>query len=174
MPSPKIYKAQEDAAAKVEIKALVGNRRSAQRYADRITGSEWWRASTPGFWNFSDPAPERVWVWEADDPDMGGMVVDYEITHHRGREFPTMILGHAECIQDGTPAIADKWVILHELAHVQTNQMGDGHHGKHFCMFYILLVNRWIGRNAGRALMESCKEHKIRLDYKLTCSLMSC
>ena len=171
MPEPKIYPAQILAAERMDIKALSGTRRAAQRYVDRITASDWWSDHCPGFWTFSEPPPRRVWVWE-DKGNEGGMLTN-EVTIHKGEEFPTIILGQGEAIQTGTPAIADKWVILHELAHVMSTHF-PSHHGKEFCLDFLLLVNQWMGNKYADVLLDSCRQLKVRMNYRLAESLILC
>jgi len=166
LPDPLIYRVQELAAIESPVRPLVGNRRSAQGYVDRITRSNWWAQNCPGFSSYDDPPPKRVWVWYVDDDTVGGMVEETE-TVLNGVEMPTMILGSGVVTHDEVPAVADRWVILHELAHVMTN-LNPGHHGPEFCMAYIHLVGRWLGPGPAEALLHWCKELKVRINYRLT------
>lgn len=169
MPTPKIYEAADIAARVYPIRPLVGTRVSAQRYTDRVTRSDWWKNHCPGFWNFSDPAPERVWIWE-DPSRLGGLMEPGTVSVLKDQEMPTIVLGHGE-VYAGVEAIADRWVILHELAHVMTNQIaGEGHHGKNFCYAYIKLVHQFLGPVPGQTLAYLCRALRMRLDYRLLLS----
>jgi hypothetical protein len=167
LPEPKIYRATERAFQLHSTRPLAGNRRSAQRYADKITSSEWWAKYCPGFAVWEDPPPKRVWVWEDLSTEAGGSFPLEEVTVVRGEEYPGIILGHGE-VHDGVKAIADKWVILHELAHVMTNLVvEEGHHGPNFCYMFIFLVEEFLGKGPATDLIRACKDFKIRMNYRL-------
>lgn len=166
---PKIYRATELASVYSPVKPLVGNRRSAQAYVDRITRSSWWRDHAPGFHDFFAPPPERVWVWEG-GPNDGGLMDSELFASLNGEEYPSILIGYG-AVNGCTPAMADKWVILHELAHVMTNALtNDGHHGKEFCHCYVKMVQQYLGSVAGDNLIKWARRLKIRLDYGLLLS----
>lgn len=169
MPEPKIYAATGRANDAVPIRPLCGTRKAAQAYADRVTRSGWWAENAPGFHNYEDPPPSRVWVWVSDEDDDGGSMNPDLITVMGDQEMPSIILGTG--IVNDHPAIADKWVILHELAHIMVNQVeGEGHHGRQFVMSFIGLVRQFLGQRAALALIQACKDLRIRLDYRLLVS----
>jgi len=138
---------------------LADNRQAGQRYVDKITRSEWWRQSCPGgFWEFTDRPPERVWVWLERDENIGAMIT-HEPTIKDGEELPTMIVGTG-IVNNYLPANRDPWVYLHELAHVMS-WFAPGHHDKHFNTYFLLLIDRWLGRPQAEALLDECRRAKI-------------
>ena len=156
---PKIYAATEDAAIKQPSVPLDGTLSAAQAYVDRITTSYWWKHHCPP--NFHGTTPTKVVCQFEDSEDMGGAiwVEDY---YYRGRLVPLMILGPNPTYND-LPAIADPWLILHELAHVwEYNEW----HGKQFISAFIELVKKYQGIDHARSLVDAMKNHKVRIRYR--------
>ena len=85
------------------------------------------------------------------------------VVKHRGRFYPQIRLG----IKVGTgrpgwsdhPAIAEPWVILHEVAHILATcrDENENGHGRVFRTAYLDLVRRWLGPEHARALREGYK-----------------
>jgi hypothetical protein len=169
LPRPKIYKATEMASLYVPAKPLCGTRKAAQSYVDRVTRSDWWANHCPGYYDFSEPPPTRIWVWEGPETE-GGVHDPGIVAILNDQEMPSITLGRGQ-VNARHIAITDKWVILHELAHVMTHQIAnDGHHGKQFCYAYIKLVYRFLGQESGDELVRWAKKLKIRMNYSLLLS----
>lgn len=167
---PKIYLATEQASEQEPVRPLVGTRKSAQQYVDRVTSTQWWSEHCPGVFDFFDPPPTRVWIWE-EGIETGGYY-NLGVTHLDEEEMPHIVLGRG-CVNGDTQAIADKWIILHELAHVMCAQIQEpGHHGPNFIYAYYGLVKRFLGESQAAALAQSCRDLKIRLNYGLLLSVV--
>jgi len=156
----RVYRAESAAVAACHVPLLDGSAATAQAYVDRITRSAWWARTCPPSWMGDETgagsgtfdtsrSPRRVIV-TAHGSHVAGHAKPV-LKRHRGRWQPSIGLGRAECAP-GRPAIADPWVILHELAHVMCLGVGDNGHGRVFAGTYLALVRRWLGAEAGRAL----------------------
>lgn len=160
---PKIYAATDDAAMKAPPIPLDGTLRAAQRYVDRITRSAWWRNNCPP--NFHGEIATKVVLKYDDAEDMGAaLVVDNEVEYyHRGKSVPLIYVGPHPSNGE-VPAIADPWLLLHELAHVWEFNSG---HGKEFIYAYCKLVRRYMGIEHLTALVDSMRNHRMKLNYSM-------
>jgi putative metallohydrolase (TIGR04338 family) len=57
------------------------------------------------------------------------------------------------------PHAQDPWIILHELAHLLSPEVG---HGRDFARTLLTLVDRFLGTEAGRTLRAAYKETGIK------------
>lgn len=131
----RIYRAESAAAAATDVPLLDGSCEAAQEYVDRVVRTVWWRQRCD--WR-------SVVVEEIDDRDFGGEIVSTKAI---------MRLGYG----DANPhrvAIADPWVILHELAHLMADSQvrQRNHHTRLFAHSYLALVRRFLGTDAAAAL----------------------
>lgn len=164
----RVYRAEDAAIAAHPVPLLDGSLAAAQAYADRITRSSWWRKNCPASW-MGDDARDSLLIDETRPPrriivtqrrGQSGGVAERMLFRYRGRWLPHIGLGTGEPVS-GRPAIADPWVILHEVAHIMAASADNGErgHGREFARFYLLLVRRWLGRDAARALRDGyCAE----------------
>lgn len=139
----RVYRAEDKAAANHPATPLDGTLPAAQRYVDRIVASAWWRATCP---NVAWPVVKV----EVREGRQGGGYCLYRAARYRAGVKMTIRLGHGHL--HGCPAIADRWVILHELAHVLAVRGGHRGHGRDFARAYLALVRRWLGPDAAAAL----------------------
>jgi hypothetical protein len=89
------------------------------------------------------------------------------LVYKEGHRIPQIELGHDK-LYCGVEAIADPWVILHEVAHVMSigmrdNNWHDAWHDPYFVKAFRMLVGRWLGKPYLEALEKCCKEARIRL-----------
>jgi hypothetical protein len=164
----RVYRAEDKAAANHPAAPLDGTVDAAQVYVDRITGSAWWRdrcelVTRPGGTARLpvigvDVLPGRngggyaLWRLRRVHPNPrigqpGGLVA--QIRLGRG-------------LVHGCPAIADPWVILHELAHVLALAAGHRGHGSPFVHYYLAIVRRYLGPESAAALRAACLDEGIR------------
>lgn len=142
----RVYRAENLAAHLHYVDLLDGSLQAAQEYCDRICRSAWWgRNYKPG----PNVLP-RVIVLRGRN---GGGAAFRGAKVYRRYWHPHIRLGTAECTAAGRPAIADPWVILHELAHIMSGTDESGH-GREFARCLMLLVRRWLGPDAAAALRE--------------------
>lgn len=160
---PKIYAATEVAALKSPFPLLDGTVDAAQSYVDAITTSSWWKDNCRP--RIDGTVPTRVFVQYTEDPGWGAGVLynEYEDEKHYidGEYVPTMKVGKQPSNGD-VPAIADVWVLLHELAHVWEYL---GFHDKAFIYAFAKLVYRFLGIKHHKELVQSMHDHKIRVNY---------
>ena len=169
----KVYRAEDAAARAAPAPALDGTREAAQAYLDKITRSAWWKRTCPPSWRGDRlrGAPGSVWV---DDVPARIIVrahgravtghASYGVRRYRGHRYPHIGLGTARP-HGNLPAIADPWVILHEVAHIMAvsadDKAGRGH-GPIFAYYFRLCVTRWLGREAASALREAYTVERIK------------
>lgn len=165
----RVYRAENAAAAVCDVPLLDGTHKAAQSYVDRITRSAWWRRTCPPSWlgDSSDnrwidasAPPSRVIVKPPFGRSVGGHAGTKELRKYRGKWYPHIGLGTAECTP-GRPAIADPWVILHELAHIMSAETDNGH-GREFARYLMLLVRRWLGPDAAAALRAAYAQERVK------------
>jgi hypothetical protein len=160
LPEPLIYQATNLATDAVPCKSLVGNRKSAQAYVDKVTHSKWWKTY--------DHVPPRIWVKAVPDDTVGGLYYKDDENVIRKKVIPDVITLGNQKVYAGRRAVADPWVILHEVAHVLgPHTSTEGHHGRGFTYAYIALVYRWLDAASGDALVQGCKDFGIRINYRL-------
>lgn len=149
----RIYRAEDKAAANCPATPLDGTLAGAQAYVDRIIRSAWWKRTCPLYgdsWNGRYWPITRVNVLKG---RQGGGLAFYGVrvrTDRRREVEATIRLGHGDL--HGCPAIADPWVILHELAHIMAARDGHRGHGRGFARYFLLTVERWLGSDAAKAL----------------------
>lgn len=167
----KIYRAEDKAAANHPAPPLDGTLEAAQRYVDRIVRSAWWgRTCKPysDLWNGTWPVVKvNVRIGR-----QGGGYCFYGVTWHdlprsqfRGCAM-TIRLGRGDL--HGCLAVADPWVILHELAHCLAVRDGHRGHGREFARYYLLTVERWLGRDAAAALRAAYTAEGVKYRAKRT------
>lgn len=166
------YRAEARAAARTPAEALAGDVAAAQACVDRITRSTWWRRTCPASWlgDHRDGAP----FLETSQPPRRVIVVPHRgvrgyarqaLYRHRGRWYPQIRLGTRDAVHNQVPAIADPWVILHELAHIMClGDDSDNGHGRVFARRMLQLVRRWLGADAAAALTE--EYHRENIKYR--------
>lgn len=178
-PAPNLmrtYRAEDRAMWEVPSTPLDGTAAAAQTYVDRITRSAWWRRTCPPSWmgdehhrgSFLDniTPPRRVIVRAA--RGMGAHASTGSVYRHRGRWHPRISLGTEPVERTwGRPgwdvaAIAEPWVILHELAHIMVACSGSGSgHDRTFRYYHLALVRRWLGPTHAAALRASYKLERL-------------
>jgi hypothetical protein len=157
----RVYRAEDAAIVAHPVQLLDGSVEAAQAYVDRVTRSAWWQRNCPPSW-MGDDARDSLLVDETRPPQRiiverrrgkSGGVAERDLFLYRGRWLPHIGLGTGEPVS-GRPAIADPWVILHEVAHIMAASADSGErgHGREFARFCLLLVGRWLGRDAASAL----------------------
>ncbi len=172
----RLYAAELAAAARCPTPLLDGSVAAAQRFADRVTGSAWWRRCAQPTWKgdgrgpwFGRPAvPARILVSAGRSTMAGAWASDWP-ERRRGRWYPVIRLGMAARRQR-PPAIADPWVILHEIAHHGTPD-GVAAHGREFARLYLGLVRRFLGPEHARALREEYAARRVRYRQPPTLTL---
>jgi hypothetical protein len=161
---PKIYAATNDAATKRPFVLLDGTVEAAQSYVDAITTSTWWRDHCKP--SFNGEVPTKVFVQFTEDTGWGAGILynedEGERHYYEGKHVPTMKIGKEPSNAD-VPAVADVWVLLHELAHVWEYE---DFHGKPFIYAFAKLVNRFLGIKYHEELVQSMRHHKVRLNYR--------
>jgi hypothetical protein len=115
---------------------------------------------------FDGETPTKVLIEYTDDPDWAAGVLynesDSEKRYIDGKRVPVMKVGSNPSHGD-TPALADAWVMLHELAHVWEYE---SFHDKLFIYAFSKLVKRFLGIKHHSALVEAMRDHKIRVNYR--------
>jgi hypothetical protein len=162
----RVYRAEDKAAANYPGTPLDGTVDAAQRYVDRITGSAWWRDRCPH-------VTGRGWASPIVGVDVlqgrqGGGYAIWKLRRvysnprigQPGGLVAQIRLGRG--LVHGCPAIADPWVILHELAHVLALAAGHRGHGGPFAYYYLALVRRYLGAEPADALRAACKTEGLR------------
>lgn len=161
---PKIYEATYDAALKRPFILLDGTVEAAQSYVDAVTHSSWWKDRCRP--NKDGEVPTRVFVQYTEDNGWGAGVLynetEEEKHFHEGKHIPTLKIGRQPCNGE-VPAVADVWVLLHELAHVWEYE---DFHGKDFIYAFAMLVHRFLGIRHHSELVQSMRDHKIRVNYR--------
>jgi hypothetical protein len=170
----RLYQAENAAAALHPAKPLDGALPTAQAYCDRITRSAWWQSTCPPSFlgDHRTLAGQRFWRWDTSRPPRrviiaegrngGGHAWTSAVFPHRGRYYPRIMLGHGKVNHDAE-AIADPWVILHELGHIMAStDEGTAGHNEMFLRRYIQLVHRWLSPAAAAELRRQIREHGIR------------
>jgi hypothetical protein len=173
LPVPKIYSAEEQAIqAAPPVERLDGTLKAAQSYVDRITRSAWWKsACKPSWYGVTDlgasidkslkAVPLKVILKKGYSADEDLAWMDSGTLHERrGKRYPAIYLT-TKMSHANVPAIADPWIILHELAHVMTAD-AKGHHHPEFHRAYVKLVRRYLGDDQAKALVDSMRQHKVR------------
>lgn len=142
--------AAEDAAALVCPAPLSGTVEDAQAFVDRVTRSAWWFRHAPS--QLHTPRTGRKLVVRLSTG--GGSYHDPgRSVRYRGRQVPYLVIGTRD-YPDRTerlPHIADRWVLLHEVAHAMIP--GVSGHGREYAAMFLALVRRWLGDEAGKALL---------------------
>jgi len=163
------YRAEEKAAANHPVPGLDGTVDAAQVYVDLITGSRWWASHCP-------LVPRRPYS-TTELPIIGVDVLrgrqggGYCIWQLRrvhpnpavgqpGGLVAQIRLGHG--VVHDRAAIACRWVILHELAHVMALAAGHRGHGGPFAYYYLAIVRRWLGREQWAALRDAYAAEGLR------------
>jgi hypothetical protein len=167
----RIYRAEDKAAADCPAAALGGTLADAQRYVDRIVRSAWWRRTCTPYSDSLNGGPWPVTRVNVIKGRQGGGLAFYAMTirHDRRRESQATIrLGHGYL--HGCPAIADPWVILHELAHVIASRDGHRGHARGFARVFLLTVERWLGRDAASALRDAYAAEGVKYRAKQGCA----
>lgn len=165
-----VYRAEARAAARVPAAALPGDLAAAQAYVDRITRSVWWRRTCPPSW-LGDHCDSRHLVDDSQPPRRVIVVAHrgiagyarHALFRHRGRWYPQIRLGTRDAVHNELPALADPWVILHELAHIMC--LGDGTdrgHGRGFARRMLQLVRRWLGADSAAVLAEEYRRENVK------------
>lgn len=161
---PKIYAATDDAAIKRPFVLLDGTVEAAQSYVDAITTSSWWKDHCRP--RPDGTVPTKVFLQFTEDKGWGAGVLDNEPEdekhYHEGKHVPTMKIGKEPSHAD-VPPLADAWVLLHELAHVWEYE---DFHGKDFIYAFAKLVHRFLGIKHHAELVQSMRDHKIRVNYR--------
>lgn len=161
---PKIYAATNDAAGKRPFPLLDGTVEAAQSYVDGITTSDWWIDHCRPYPDGT--VPTKVFVQYTEDDGWGAGILynekDEDKHYHNGVAVPTMKIGKQPSNGD-VPAVADVWVLLHELAHVWEYE---DFHGKDFIYAFTKLVHRFLGIKHYSELVQSMRDHKIRVNYR--------
>jgi hypothetical protein len=162
----RVYRAEDKAAANHPGCPLDGTVDAAQRYVDRITGSAWWRNRCPLVTWYSRELPV-VGVDVLQGRQGGG----YAVWQLR-RVYPNPKIGQpgglvarirlGRGVIHGVEAIADPWVILHELAHVLALAAGHRGHGGPFAYYYLAIVRRYLGVQPAAALRAACEAEGLR------------
>lgn len=157
------YHAEHLARQKMPLPPLDGTQKAAQAYVDRITRSAWWRRTCPPSW-MGDNRDKLGHIFDDSQPPQriivnrtrgrGGWAYAHLIPH-RGKLFPEIRLGGHELEPGQPPAIANPWVLLHEVAHIMAMSADHQGHGREFARYFMLLVRRWLGPDAARALREA-------------------
>ena len=164
------YRAEARAAHAHPGTPLDGTERAAQTYVDRITRSTWWQHNCPPSWlgddsdttgYFDTSRPPRRVIVKA-TRGVGGYAHVNVLYKHRGRWFPQIRLGTRDHIHNGTPAVADPWVILHELAHIMDAADDKHGHGRDFARFMLMLVRRWLGPAHAAALRAEFTTERVK------------
>jgi len=57
-----------------------------------------------------------------------------------------------------------KWIVVHELAHVLTPHSAGGAHGRYFARVYLELVRHVYGEKHAKGLAESFKKHGVKFN----------
>lgn len=174
MPYPKIYEVEEQAIKMApEVERLDGTLKAAQIYVDKITRSAWWKGTCQPSWiGVSDLSasessgrkaiPTKVLVRKGFPLEKDTLAwIDHLTTHEfRGKRYPVMYLS-VERTTHGIPAIADKWTILHELAHIMTFDTV-GHHHPEFNRALLRLIDRYLGTEQAQQLQACMWVHNLR------------
>jgi len=63
----------------------------------------------------------------------------------------------------------NKWVMLHELAHVVTPKNGAAH-GREYCANYLLLVQHYLGRDVAKLLRHEFQRGRVQYKPKIVMS----
>jgi hypothetical protein len=168
LPEALIYRATDIAASQCLInpEPLDGTLETAQGYVDSITHSKWWDDHCTPSWlgdEFEPAVPKQIWVVHNPDEEMA--YVEHRLFWWNDKRVPKLSLPDLRIYND-VKAIGDKWVILHELAHVWTTDES-GWHGRSFCRAFLSLVHRWLGEEPSFVLKQAMKEVGIRLPYRL-------
>lgn len=148
----RVYRAEDKAAANAPAEPLDGTVKAAQRYVDRIVRSAWWKRTCPPYSDALNGTWPVVKVEVVEGRQGGGYcfyAVGWVDRPRRGVKM-TLRLGRGDL--HGCPAIADPWVILHEMAHCLAVRAGHRGHGREFARCYLLAVGRWLGPEHARAL----------------------
>lgn len=158
------YRAEDRAAARVPLEPLDGTLAAAQSYVDRIVRSGWWERACPRREVARGVRLPVVGV-DVEEGRHGGGHCRWEVRVVRSPRLGAVAairLGRGE-VHGSTPAIADRWVILHELAHVLALADGHGGHGGPFAYHYRALVRRWVGPVAAGLLAEELRAEGLKL-----------
>jgi hypothetical protein len=173
----RLYRAEWVASTVHPVEPLDGTVKTAQAYVDRITRSAWWRKNCPPSW-MGDEIRERMLLDRSAPPRRiilhetrgGGAYAGYYVEKYRGKYHPVIRLGNKARgvgLADHAshyPPIQDPWVILHEIAHIMCCSADNGErgHGREFARFFLMLVRRWLGPDAARALREAYAAEKVK------------
>jgi hypothetical protein len=184
----RVYAAEDAARKACPVELLDGTEKAAQIYVDRITRSSWWARTCPPSW-MGDPAwqkegkqflvspqpPKRVWVFAKRGHGAHANVGTVRRKPGYRDRAPHIHLGSSEIVLAHAPDWAvpmkQPWVILHELAHIMATCHNHAHsttengHGRIFAYYYMLLVRRWLGADAARALREAYAVERVK--YRL-------
>ncbi len=163
----RLYAAELAAAARVPAPTLDGTPAAAQAFVDRVTRSAWWgRQAHPTWkgdrdigWPFRSGVPARILVSPGRSTMAGAWASDW-VERRRGRWYPVIRLGTA-ARRDRPAAIADPWVILHEIAHHGIPEVAAAH-GRQFARLYLGLVRRFLGPDHAGALRDEYIRHRVR------------
>lgn len=163
----RVYAAELAAATRCPTPPLNGTLAAAQAFTDRVTRSTWWgRHAQPSWkgdratgWGMRPAVPTRILVGSGRATMAGAWASDW-VERHRGRWYAVIRLGTAPR-RDRPAAIADPWVILHEIAHHGT-PLGAAAHGRDFARLYLGLVARFLGPDHARALRHEYTGHRVR------------
>lgn len=110
-----------------------------QALVDRIVYSRWWNGQL------------------RTNPDMAVVFGNVTVSDGRGRRR-----GGVAGLDIAMPGwTRHTYYLLHEIAHVMT-PMRYAWHGPEFCRNYLALVDRWMGKDAGRALRAEFKTKRVR------------
>lgn len=126
-----------------------------QKFVNKVTGSAFWRTVYAG--------PTGLFLSEGKVLVQGRNVVVKD-----GRGSPHGRAGRYEI--DLPRWSRNRWVILHELAHVArpTAREGAAAHGREFCSIYLKLVKRFIGEAQAIALRQQFVAHHVRFVPRTT------
>lgn len=171
----RLYRAEWVAAEVHPAEPLDGTLKTAQAYVDRITRSSWWRKNCPPSWMgdevrdgymFDTTRPPRRIIVHAHS--RSGAYAGYYVEEYRGKNHPVIRLGtKARGLSLGEhvshyPPIQDPWVILHEVAHIMACSDDKRGHGREFARYFLMLVGRWLGADAARALRAAYAQEGVK------------
>jgi hypothetical protein len=135
-------------------------------YITTVLRTRWFEARWPKF-------AKQVRVW--DRPPTSGQFMSKDAVNVRWRRGygATAWKSGNEIVFGVTGNNLGRAIILHELAHLIAPE--NAAHGRYFCKTYLLLVERYLGTGAYRALRKAFVRHgvKFRAERKLSADVLA-
>lgn len=130
----KVYDAEDEVGEGKRLDTVI----EIQAWVDKITHSSWWNSRFPEIRNHT--------------------VV---VKDGRGRRSGGALRGILESdIRIPRHFRTQKW-ILHELAHITVDELEHAWHGCEFAHNYLVLIQRWMGREYANELRSAFKRHRV-------------